>query len=222
MLPAEVIDFSHPIGNGIGATLLLCISSMSFLVYGPLILIELYGLSPLQAGFVVLLESLAWGCAALLFAGVRQESEARLIRVAGALVLIGLLVLALVMPRLWLWGVVLSVVLLNGGFGMMWGFVIKRIVAAATPEDKDRTASLLPITQQTGFALGAAFSGLVANSLGITAITGASGLESIAFWLFAAFLPFAFLGNLLLWRFVSPRLLAGRASERVEIGSAEQ
>jgi len=154
MLPAEVADFSHAIGNGIVSTLLLCISIMSFVVYGPLILIELYGLTPLQAGFVVLLESLAWGSAAILFAGFRHESEPALIRIGGALVLLGLVAMAFVLPRGWLWSVVFAVIVMNGGFGMMWGFIIKRIVAAAAPADKDRTASLLPITQQTGFALG--------------------------------------------------------------------
>jgi len=191
MLPAEAADLSHAIGNGIVAILLLCISIMSFLVYGPLILIELYGLTPLQAGFVVLLESLAWGSAAILFAGIRHESEARLIRIGGALVLLGLVAMAFVLPRGWLWSVVFAVLVLNSGFGMMWGFIIKRIVAAAAPADKDRTASLLPITQQTGFALGAALSGLVANSLAINGAPDASEFRLIAFWLFAGFVPFA-------------------------------
>ncbi len=216
MLPAEAADFSHAIGNGIVATLLLCISIMSFLVYGPLILIDMYGLTPLQAGFVVLLESLAWGSAAILFAGISHESEPRLIRIGGALVLLGLVVMALVLPRGWLWSVVLAVIVLNGGFGMMWGFIIKRIVAAAAPADKDRTASLLPITQQTGFALGAALSGLVANSLAINGAPDAAEFRLIAFWLFAGFVPLALVGNLMLWRFVSPRLA------RVEVRSPEQ
>ncbi len=167
MLPAEVADFSHAIGNGIIGVLLLCISIMSFLVYGPLILIELYGLTPLQAGFIVLLESLAWGSAAIIFSGVSGDSEPRLIRIGSALVLLGLIATAIVFPRGWLWPLIFAVLLLNGGFGMMWGFIIKRIIAAAAPADKDRTSSLLPITQQTGFALGAALSGLIANLFGI-------------------------------------------------------
>jgi len=220
MLPAEAADLSHAIGNGIVAILLLCISIMSFLVYGPLILIELYGLTPLQAGFVVLLESLAWGSAAILFAGIRHESEARLIRIGGALVLLGLVAMAFVLPRGWLWSVVFAVLVLNSGFGMMWGFIIKRIVAAAAPADKDRTASLLPITQQTGFALGAALSGLVANSLAINGAPDASEFRLIAFWLFAGFVPFALVGNLMLWRFVSPRLAT--PLESVEVRAPEQ
>ena len=231
MLPAEVTDFSHAIGNGIAGILLLCISIMSFLVYGPLILIELYGLTPLQAGLVVLLESLAWGSAAIIFSGLKREHEPRLIRSGAALVLVGLGAMALVFPRGWLWAVVLAVLLLNGGFGLMWGFIIKRVIAAAAPADKDRTASLLPITQQTGFALGAALSGLVANLFGIgeASIAGENdyaGLREVAFWLFAGFLPLACVGNLMLWRFVSPRAnssgVVEPALQRVEPGSAEQ
>jgi predicted MFS family arabinose efflux permease len=195
---------------------------MSFLVYGPLILIELYGMTPLQAGFVVLLESLAWGSAAILFSGIRHEFEPLLIRIGGALVLFGLVAMALVLPRGWLWSVVFAVIVLNGGFGMMWGFIIKRIVAAAPPAEKDRTASLLPITQQIGFALGAALCGLVANSLTISGGPAAADFRLIGFWLFAAFVPFALLGNLMLWRFVAPRPATRQALESVEVGPPEE
>ena len=103
MLPAEISDFSHAIGNGIFAVLLLCISIMSFIVYGPLILIEMYGLTPLQAGFVVLVESLAWGTAAIVFSGIGQDGEPRLLRIGAALVLSGLVAMAFIFPRGWLW-----------------------------------------------------------------------------------------------------------------------
>jgi predicted MFS family arabinose efflux permease len=203
MLPAEISDFSHAIGNGILAVLLLCISIMSFIVYGPLILIEMYGLTPLQAGFVVLVESLAWGTAAIVFSGTAQDAEPRLLRIGAALVLSGLVAMAFIFPRGWLWMLVFAVVVLNGGFGMMWGNIIKRIVAAAQPADKDRTSSLLPITQQTGFALGAASSGLIANGLGILDSPGPDEFRLVAFWLFAGFVPLALIGNLMMWRFVA-------------------
>ena len=202
MLPAEVSDLGHAIGNGILATLLLCISIMSFLVYGPLILIEFYKLSPLEAGFIVLLESVAWGSAAIIFSGIGPAAEPRLIRAGSAIVLLGLIIMSFVFPSGLLWAVVVVVICLNGGFGAMWGFFIKRIIAAAGSADKDRTASLIPITQQTGFALGAALSGLIANSLGLNQEPTVPEIKLIAFWLFAGFVPLAFLGNIMAWRFV--------------------
>lgn len=212
MLPSQVTDLSHAIGSGILATFLLSLSIMSFIVYGPFILIELYGMSPLQAGLVILIESLAWGSAAILFSGTRAETEPRLIKTGGACVLIGLVALALALPGESIIGVIVSVIVLNGGMGMMWGFIIKRVIAAAPNDEKDRTSSLLPITQQTGFALGAALSGLIANSLGIDQDPGPQTIRDIAFWLFAGFVPIVAIGNLLAWRFVGA----------VVVGSADQ
>ncbi len=202
MLPLDVTNLSHAIGNGVLTTFLLCLCIMSFLVYGPLILIRLYDMTPFEAGAVVMLETLAWGFAAITFSGTSAENEGRLIRSGSALVVIGLVGMALVLPRGPIWAIALMVIVSNGGFGMMWGFIIKRIIGAAAADEKDRAASLLPITQQTGFALGAAFAGLIANSLGVSADISDEGMRTVSFWLFAGFVPIALLGNVTAWRFV--------------------
>ncbi len=203
ILPSDAFNPSHSISQGIGATFLLCISIMSFLVYGPLILIHLYQLTPLQAGFVVLLESLAWGSAAILFSGTHADSEPGLIKWGGGCVLVGLIAMSICFPRGLLWAVLVSVIIINGGYGMMWGFIIKRIIGAASMAEKDRASSLVPMTQQTGFAIGAAFSGLIANGFGLDESLAQEEIQAVAFWLFAGFVPLAAAGNILAWRFVS-------------------
>jgi hypothetical protein len=110
--------------------------------------------------------------------------------------------MALVLPRGPIWAIALIVIVSNGGFGMMWGFIIKRIIGAASSVEKDRAASLVPITQQTGFALGAALAGLIANSLGVSEAISDEGMRTVSFWLFAGFIPVALVGNLTAWRFV--------------------
>jgi len=205
MLPLEATDLKHPIGNGILTTLLLCLCIMSFLVYGPFILIKLYNMTPLTAGLIVMLETLAWGSAAIIFSGTDPQNEPRLIRIGSALVVTGLIGLAWVLPRGPIWAIVLIVIVSNGGFGMMWGFIIKRIIGAASTTEKDRTASLLPITQQIGFALGAALCGLIANSFDVSETMSDAGLRMVAFWLFAGFVPVALVGNITAWRFVGDK-----------------
>jgi MFS family permease len=205
MLPLEATDVAHPIGSGILTTLLLCLCIMSFLVYGPFILIKLYDMTPLTAGLIVMLETLSWGSAAIIFSDTDPRNEPRLIRIGSALVVAGLIGLSWVLPRGPLWAIALIVIVCNGGFGMMWGFIIKRIIGAASTAEKDRTASLLPITQQTGFALGAALSGLIANSLGVSETMDDAGLRIVAFWLFAGFVPIALIGNITAWRFVGDK-----------------
>lgn len=202
MLPLDATNLSHTIGNGVMTTFLLCLCIMSFLVYGPLILIKLYGMTPFEAGAVVMLETLAWGTAAIIFSGTYPANEARLIRRGSALVVIGLIAIAFVLPQGPIWLIALVVILSNAGFGMMWGFIIKRIIGAAPVGEKDRAASLVPITQQSGFALGAALAGLVANSLGVSEDISDEGMRTVAFWLFAGFVPISLVGNWTAWRFV--------------------
>ena len=115
---------------------------------------------------------------------------------------IGLVGMALLLPQGPVWAIILIVFVSNAGFGMMWGFIIKRIIGAASSAEKDRAASMIPITQQAGFALGAAFAGLIANGLGLNETISNDGLRTISFWLFAGFVPIALIGNVTAWRFV--------------------
>ena len=204
ILPPEATRLEHPIANGIIMALLTGLCLMSFLVYGPLILIEVYGMNPLQAGFVILIEPFAWSGAAILFSGTRQGREPLIIRSGSALVVLGLLGIAFSFPYGYLWGMMAAIVIMNGGMGMMWGFIIKRIVGAAAETEKDRASSMLPITLQTGFALGAAISGLIANGLGLESGSDLEVLQRVCFWLFAGFVPLALLANVFAWRFVDP------------------
>ena len=101
--------------------------------------------------------------------------------------------------RLWL--VVATAFPGNAGFGMMWGYIIKLVIATADREDRDRAGSLLPSAQQVGFALGAALTGIIAGGLGFELATRADEYRTAAFWLFAGFVPPAPLGNAIAWRF---------------------
>lgn len=204
IFPLEATRLGSPICSGIAMTLVLSLSIMSFIVYGPFLLIELYGLTPLEAGFIVLIESLAWGSAAVIMSGLAANQEPRLIRVGNFMVVVGLIGMAMTLPNDMLWPMVAAIITMNGGMGMMWGYIIKRIVGAVSAAEKDRAASMLPITQQTGFALGAALSGVIANSLGVEA-GGEETLQQVAFWIFAGFLPLVLLANWLAWRFVAPQ-----------------
>ena len=201
LLPRGATDLDHPVGCGIAMTFVLSLSMMSFLVYGPILLIRLYGLTPLEAGLVVVAESLGWGTGALLLSGVAPAKESRLIRVGSGLLLAGLCAQAWFVPYGPLWLVVAAAFFGTAGFGMMWGYIIKLVVVHADREDRDRAGALLPNAQQTGFALGAALAGIIANGLGFEQMTRIEDIRTAAFWLFAGFVPAALLGNLVSWRF---------------------
>ena len=182
-------------------TLVLCLSMMSFVVYGPILLIRLYELTPLEAGLVIVTESLGWTAGAFFLSGIAPAQEGRLIRLGSALLLAGLAAQAWFMPFGPLWLIVVAAFFGTAGFGMMWGYIIKLVVAHAEREDRDRAGSLLPSAQQTGFALGAALAGIIANALGFEQMTRTEEYRTAAFWLFAGFVPPVLIGNLIAWRF---------------------
>jgi len=202
ILPKDATNLNHPIGNGVLTIFLLCLCIMSFLIYGPTILIKLHGLTPFIAGLIVMGETLAWSCSAIIFSSTAENKEPMLIRVGSALVVVGLIAVALTLPNQPLWMIVIASMIGNSGFGMMWGFIIKRIIVNAPADEKARISSLLPMTLQLGFALGAAIVGIIANSLGLSDTMNNDDLRYVTFWLFAGFVPVALVGNLFAWRFV--------------------
>ena len=203
LLPSHATDLAHPVGCGIAMTLILCLCMMSFVVYGPILLMRLYGLTPLEAGLVVVTESLGWTAGAFFLSGLAPAQESRLIRLGSAMLAAGLAAQAWFVPHGPLWLVIVTAFLGNAGFGMMWGYIIKLVVATADREDRDRAGSLLPSAQQAGFALGAALTGIIAGGLGFEQATRTDEYRSAAFWLFAGFVPPALLGNAIAWRFGS-------------------
>ena len=201
LLPGRATDLSHPVGCGIAMTFILCLCMMSFVVYGPILLIRLYGLTPLEAGFVVVTESLGWSAGAFFLSGLPPAQESRLIRLGSAMLLASIATQAWFVPHGPLWLVVVSAFLGNAAFGMIWGYIIKHVVANAGREDRDRAGALLPSTQQTAFAFGAALSGVIANGLGFEQMARPEEFRTAAFWVFAGFVPPALLGCLIAWRF---------------------
>ena len=183
---------------------------MSFTVYGPILLIRLYDLTPLKAGFVVVTESLGWSAGAFFLSGLAPAQESRLIRLGSAMLLASIATQAWFVPHGPLWLVVVSAFFGHAGFGMIWGYVVKIVIANAGREDRDRAGALLPSTQQTAFAFGAALSGVIANGLGFEQMTRPEEFRTAAFWVFAGFVPPALLGCLIAWRFSN--LIAGKTA----------
>jgi MFS family permease len=88
---------------------------------------------------------------------------------------------------------------------MCWAFVMRRIVESVPPEERERAAAAMPTIQILGYAIGAAASGIVAKTSGLTAEAAPAAVEVAAFWVFAVFLPLAALGVASAWRLTAPR-----------------
>lgn len=187
LFPSGAFSWRGVIGPGLWMTLLLAISNDPFPIYGPLFLQQLHHLDPLQAGYLVALEALSWTIVALIVAGFSRRSASALI-VAGPLVMgAGLLAIAFVMPAGTIVGLLLPIFCAGAGIGSCWAFMAQRVMAAATPEETDITASAVPTVQLFGLAFGGAVAGLIANVVGYSEGLTVDNTRVAAFWVPASF-----------------------------------
>ena len=114
---------------------------------------------------------------------------------------IGLMALAWLLPSsAATLAVVPAIVVLGMGIGQCWPFVAHRIMSGAKARDEVVAASAVPTVQQTGFALGAALAGLVANASGFSEGAADQSMMQVAFWVPASFVVPAIIACLASWR----------------------
>ena len=187
LLPGDAFSLRSATGVGLWSVLLISIAFTPLNIFIPIFLRTLHGFDPLAAGYTVAGASMAWTIAAVAVAGLSPEWSARMI-VAGPLVLgLGLLGIALGMPAGPIGVVFLAIVLVGLGIGACWAFLAQRVMKGARAGDEDVAASSVATVQQTGYALGAAVAGLVANASGFSTVVDAGGVGRAAFWVPVSF-----------------------------------
>ena len=180
LLPTDAFAVHSPTGMGLWLVLLLSIAFSPVHIYVPVLLQKLHGFVPIAAGYAVAMAALAWTLAAVLTAPFSRAS-ANVSIVAGPLaVAAGLTVLAMVLGGGPAHAILLALVLIGTGMGLTWSFAAQHIMARPKPDEGDLAASAVATVQQTGFALGAALSGIVANLAGFSIDAGPAGLAHTA------------------------------------------
>jgi hypothetical protein len=97
LLPSDAFSLRSATGTGLWMVWLLSIAYSPLAIYAPLFLQRLHGLSPLTAGYMVALASLAWTAAALTVASLSDEWPGRLIIAGPMAMAVGLLGVGLLM-----------------------------------------------------------------------------------------------------------------------------
>jgi MFS family permease len=205
LLPPHPFALTRPWGAGFLMVFTLSAATVSFTIYGPLLMESLYGATPFVAGLMIAVESVSWSMAAVVSAGAGPRLEAWLIRLGALAIAGGVLGFAIFMRTGPLTILLPWAALQGAGFGMAWAFILRRIVASVEQAERERTASAAPTLQMLGYALGAALSGVVANAAGLGAGVSPGAAERAAVWVFAAFLPLAAVGCWAAWRLGDPR-----------------
>jgi MFS family permease len=197
LLASDAFSLRTTTGIGLWVVLLVSIAYSPLQIFVPIFLQALHGLDPLGAGYMVAGASFGWTVVAVIVAGTPQERTDRLLIAGPAMMAAGLAGVALLMPVEPAPVVFPAIALVGAGIGACWAFIAQRVMTGARPGEEDRAASSVATVQQTGFALGAALAGLVANAAGLSAGLGKAEVAGAAFWVPASFVAAALAATLM-------------------------
>ena len=99
----------------------------------------------------------------------------------------------------------LLVIMEGFGFGLAWSSILRRMLTLVDADDRERTSASIPTIHRLGFAIGAAWIGIVANAAGLATGASVETIEFVARSVFISCLPFALLGMIAAVKFVSSR-----------------
>jgi MFS family permease len=184
LFPSRPLALTTPVGTGFWIVFLFGATTSQVNAFLPLVVQILHGVSPLGAGYFLVLRPLAWTASALCTAGL-QGRRVRLATLLGPLVVtsgvMGQAAVVVEGPLFLLGGVG---VLTGIGYGLCYAHLNSWTMAAARPGEEDRTASWIPMGYQLGTAFGAAIVGVVANAAGLAAGVSVTTVTAAATWVY--------------------------------------
>ena len=195
LLPHRAGDLRTVCGSGYLAMFALTAASMGFAIYGPPILQQLRGFTPLWAGYAIGAESMAWTVAAMAVAGAGPVWDARWTRFGALCLVASLVILMWTMADGPLAAMLLGGALMGAAFGFSFAFISRRLLAALSDEDRAIGSSGITAVRQAGAAAGAAISGVAANLAGFSHGLSDDAARAGSFWIFASVIPLAVAGT---------------------------
>ncbi len=196
LLPHAPFDPRTATGGTLAMLLLISMSTIAILAYGPILMSLIHGMSALSAGYVVACSSIGWTLAAIAISGAPETQDRLWIITGMTLTALSVAAFTIVVPH----GPPLLIAAASFaegfGFGMAWTFILRRITALVPETEIARVSGAMPTVQRIGYALGAAFIGIVANASGFLNMDSAKDAAQVARALFLASLPLACLGLL--------------------------
>ncbi len=192
-----------------GATLLMILAfsmaTIAITAFGPLLMTRIHGLSALIIGYIVACSSVGWTIFAVAVSGAPERFDRAMVAAGMAMVTLSILGFLQAVPNGPVWLIAVAAVLEGGGFGVAWTFILRRATALVAPAEAARLSGAIPTVQRLGYALGAAYIGIVANASGFLTMQTPDEASSVARVVFLSCLPLAAVGFWALIRFVKAR-----------------
>ena len=188
LLPSDAFSLRSATGMGLWLILLVSAAYNPLLIYGPLFLQQLHALDPLSAGYMIAGASLTWTVVGIGVASLSGTWPARMLVVGPLAMAAGLLGLGVTMTTAPVAATIVPIALIGGGIGACWAFIAQRIMGEAKRGEETVAASSVVTVNMVGLALGAALSGLAANSSGLSDSLAYDSVLRAAFWVPVSFI----------------------------------
>ncbi len=167
LFPTRPMSFTTPVGTAYWIYFLISVSHTGLLIFTPLFLQELHGVSPLYVGYMSLVFSLAWTAGSLGVSGWSGMWERAAPAAGMALTTIGTALMAMIIVDGSLTLITFYIVITGFGIGVTNVVMTAWGMSVARPGEESVTASSMPTIRSLGVAFGAAGAGLVANFAGL-------------------------------------------------------
>jgi len=194
LLPVHPFNLSSRVGASLSMILAFTMSTIAIMAYGPLLLIYIHQIPVIVAGYVIACTSVGWTIFAVMVSGSPEKHDGKMIACGMVMLTISIIGFAYSIPHGPVWLVALFALMEGGGFGIAWMFILRRTTAGASPLEVQRISGAIPTVQRLGYALGAAYAGIVANAVGFETIASPEAAAHAAEVIFLACLPFAVFG----------------------------
>jgi MFS family permease len=215
LLPRRPFDPWRPAGAALVMILSMSMATIAVTAFGPLLVTAIHGVSALTAGYIVACSSIGWTVMAVVVSGLPERFDRLMIALGMTVVTISILGFLHAVPNGPVWLIAVFAAMEGAGFGMAWTFILRRTIALADADEVERISGAIPTIQRLGYALGAAYVGIVANASGLLSIETAADAAGVARWVFVSCMPFAAIGLIAVSALVRDR--KGKSRPQIEI-----
>lgn len=215
LLPRRPFDPRRPAGAALLMILSMAMATIAVTAFGPILVTAIHGVSALTAGYIVACSSIGWTVMAVLVSGLPERFDRLLIALGMTVVALSILGFVQAVPNGPVWLIAVFAALEGGGFGMAWSFILRRTIALADANEVQRISGAIPTIQRLGYALGAAYVGIVANASGLLSMETALDAAAVARWVFVSCVPFAAIGLIAMSALVRDRMGTSRSQSIV-------
>jgi MFS family permease len=200
LYPAGTLSASSPVGLALWIFFIGGLVQTSVMLFIPLLLQVVHGLSPLYIAFIPIALSMAWTITSFVVSGWSGRRENIALSSGPVLMIIGLAGLMLTAQLLSLWAMTLAAVVFGIGMGIHFVPLVARTMANAAEGEEGITASSMPSIRALGTAFGAASAGVLSTMAGLgDATDGASVGNAIVFVFGVNLVPLVGAAAIMFW-----------------------